>query len=129
MSEAIKLQIFPQRTVLFLGHYCKLDVTKFMDGNAGGKVGLLIPKPSYFSWLCWYTSRLEPRQCGTDVGLDRQRLFGAVRGRESPAGRKTKLYKTEPIREDMYIFTLSLMLDFSRALLHLGGVINTHDRY
>lgn len=70
----------------------------------------------------------EPCQCGTDVALNPQRLFGAVRGREPPAGRKTKLYKTEPIREDMYIFTLSLMLDFPRALLHLGGVINTHDR-
>lgn len=90
MSEAIKLQIFPQRDVLFLGHYCKLDVTKFMDGNAGGKVGLLIPKPSYFSWLCWYTSRLEPRQCGTDVGLDRQKIVRRRPWARVPGGKKNK---------------------------------------
>lgn len=60
-----------------------------MDGNAGGKVGLLIPKPSYFSWPCWYTSRPEPRQRGTDVGLNRQiarrRPWARV-----PGGKKNK---------------------------------------
>lgn len=33
---------------------------------------------------------------------------------------------TQPIREDVYIFRISLMLGFPEQL---GGVINTHDHY
>lgn len=67
-----------------------------MDGNAGGKVGLLIPKPTSFSVLSWYTGRFKPCQGGTDVvGLnlkDCLLLLACVR----PGGsrqRKINLYK------------------------------------
>lgn len=67
-----------------------------MDGNAGGKVGLLIPKPASFSVLRWYTGRFQPGYGGTDaVGLnlkDCLLLLACVRpGGSRP--RKRNLYK------------------------------------
>lgn len=73
----------------------------------------------------------EPRQCGTEEGSNPQRLFGAVRGRESPARREKKAVQNRAYKRRHVHIHIILILDFSRAagaLLHLGGVINTHDR-